>query len=448
MSILRAALYERVSTEEQAMRGFSIDAQMDNLTDYCNRNNLKIVGHYTDEGISGAKPPLKRPSLKRLLDDVESGRIDIVLFTKLDRWFRSVKEYFKVQDILDKYKVEWKAIHEDYDTSTANGRMAITIFLAIAQNEREKTAERIKVVFEHKRKNREACFGGGVAPLGYKKERDSEGVYRLVKDPDTEQAVQDFWNVLLSTHSLHKAIRHMDNVYDLKKDWQSWARMSRSEFYYGSYRGIDGYCEPYISKEDFQKYHDGRPTKATPTGRTYLFRGMIRCPECGAKMIGNADVRQSGEYKLYRCRNRLKTCKNGGSISEKKIEKQLLANINEFLKDEIAAVELEVTTKSKPKVNINALKEKRRRLTVAYMAGNLSDDDYLSKDSELKTLISNAESENAQKPRNIEPLKKLLEVDFASLYKTLDDEERQRFWRELIQEIVIEDRIIKKIIFF
>ena len=101
------------------------------LEKYAKDNNMKIVGVYLDEGISGAKPPLKRPDLKRLLDDVEAGKIDMILFTKLDRWFRSVKEYFKVQDILDNNKVEWKAIQENYDTTTANGQMAITIFLAV-----------------------------------------------------------------------------------------------------------------------------------------------------------------------------------------------------------------------------------------------------------------------------------------------------------------------------
>ena len=82
MKVLRAALYERVSTEEQAMHGFSIGAQIENLTEYCKKNGYKIVDHYTDEGISGAKPPLKRPALKRLLDDVRSDKIDIIIFTK------------------------------------------------------------------------------------------------------------------------------------------------------------------------------------------------------------------------------------------------------------------------------------------------------------------------------------------------------------------------------
>ena len=63
--VLRAALYERVSTTEQSMNGYSIDAQKDNLEEHAKKNNMKIVGHYTDAGISGTKPPLKRPDLKR-----------------------------------------------------------------------------------------------------------------------------------------------------------------------------------------------------------------------------------------------------------------------------------------------------------------------------------------------------------------------------------------------
>ena len=137
LRVQRAGLFERVSTEEQSKHGFSIQAQTEALEKYCVDNNIKIVDHYCDEGVSAGKPYTKRPEMKRLLDDVQAGKIDIILFTRLDRWFRNVKEYFKVQEILDNHKVEWKAIHEDYDTTTPNGRMAITIFLAIAQAERE-----------------------------------------------------------------------------------------------------------------------------------------------------------------------------------------------------------------------------------------------------------------------------------------------------------------------
>ena len=191
MRILRAGLFERVSTEEQSRFGFSILSQKEALEEYCSNNRMKIVDHYCDEGVSGGKPYTKRPEMKRLLDDVQAGKIDVILFTRLDRWFRNVQEYFKVQEILDHHKVEWKAIWEDYDTTTSNGRMAITIFLAIAQNEREKTAERIRSVFESKRRRKESFFGPTATPVGYIEEPDEDGILRLVKDPDIQQALED-----------------------------------------------------------------------------------------------------------------------------------------------------------------------------------------------------------------------------------------------------------------
>ena len=119
MRILRGGLFERVSTEEQSRYGFSIQNQKESLEEYCEKHKIRIVDHYCDEGVSGGKPYTKRPEMKRLIDDVEAGKIDVILFTRLDRWFRNVQEYYKVQEILDRHRVEWKAIWEDYDTTTS-----------------------------------------------------------------------------------------------------------------------------------------------------------------------------------------------------------------------------------------------------------------------------------------------------------------------------------------
>ena len=113
MTILRGALWERVSTEEQAKFGYSIKAQVEALEEHAGKNRIKIVDHYCDEGVSAGKPYTKRPEMVRLLEDVKAGKIDIIIFTRLDRWFRNVKEYFKVQEILEQHRVEWKAIFEE-----------------------------------------------------------------------------------------------------------------------------------------------------------------------------------------------------------------------------------------------------------------------------------------------------------------------------------------------
>lgn len=455
MTILRAGLYERVSTEEQALRGFSIDAQIENLTEYCDKNNIKIVDHYTDEGISGAKPPLKRPALQRLLDDVEAGNIDVILFTKLDRWFRSVKEYFKVQEILDKHGVQWKAIHENYDTSTANGQMAITIFLAVAQNERDKGAERVKAVLKNKRKNKEACFGGPFKPMGYKKEKDADGIMRLVKDPETEQMTQEFWNILVRHNNLAKAIRHMGDVYGVTKSPKTWTRIARSPFYCGMWDGIEDFCPPYVSKEDWAMIQETaeRRRQDTRAKRIYLFAGMMRCPECGHILCGtyktNVRKGQKYDYLFYRCRFKSTGCTYKHSMTEIKVEKYLLKNLRRLLEVEIYEAELEKSKpKKRPKSKLPALKERLRRLNVMYMAGNISDEDYLKDDAEIKALIAKAESEAPPPERDIDPLREILKTDFEGIYKALDREEKRRFWRGLIKEIKVDGLDIVDVIFF
>lgn len=449
MAILRAGLYERVSTDEQALRGFSIETQISNLIEHCEKNNLKVVDHYTDEGISGAKPPLKRPSLQRLLDDVQAGKIDIILFTKLDRWFRSVKEYFKVQEILDKHGVQWKAIHENYDTTTANGQMAITIFLAVAQNERDRTAERIKVVFDHKRKNKEACFGGPHKPMGYMKQKDENGITRLVKDPNDEQMTQEFWNILTKQNNLNAAIRHMNNVYGVKKAHKTWLRVARSPFYCGMWEGIEDFCEPYVSKEDWLMVQEtaNRRRQDTRAKRIYLFSGMMKCPGCGHTLCGSYKINNRNgkqyRYNSYRCRFKFTTCSYKYSPTEKKIEKFLLSDLRSRLTKLLTDAELEQTKpKAKPKVDVKALKERLRRLNVTYMAGNLSDAEYLQQDAEIKLLIAKAEQVAPPPERNLEPIRELLSTNFESIYVDLDEKEKQRFWRSIIKEIVFDGKDI------
>ena len=447
--ILRVGLYGRVSTEEQALRGFSIEAQVDALKEYCKENGLKIVDIYLDEGISGAKPPLKRPALKRLLEDVEAGKIDMILFTKLDRWFRSVKEYFKVQDVLDNNKVEWKAIQENYDTTTANGQMAITIFLAVAQNERDKTAERIKVVLDHKRKNKEACFGGRAIPFGYMKEEDKDGVMRLIKNPETQQATQEFWDILIESNNLNKAIRHMTNEYGIHKDWKSWKRMTQSDFYCGIHRGVQDFCPAYVTPENFLKFQERDIIKSTPSGVAYYFRSKMRCPECGNKLCGDVDRRYGRVNKSYRCAFRGRGCSNHKSMPEKKTEKFLLEHMEQFINITIKEVEVEANdpkNKSNVEKRLRKLKEQLRRLNVMYMAGNKTDEEYFKEDAEIKLAISKAEKElEISRPRKVDHLVELLETDFRSAYSILNDEEKQEFWQDLIKEIKLDKTDMKRI---
>lgn len=444
--ILRAACYERVSTDEQAKFGFSIKAQIDALDDHCIKNKIKIVDHYTDDGVSGGKPAMKRPAMSRLLEDVEDGKIDIILFTRLDRWFRNVPEYFKVQEILDKNKVQWKAIWEDYDTTTSNGRMAITIFLAIAQNEREKGSERIKAVFNNKIKNKEAIVAEQSMFYGYTREEDEHGVMRIVKDPKLKDALEDFWELVIKYHNVGKACKIVNQDHGLNRDVIHWQRTARNEIYTGRYKGVEDYCEPYVSYEDWKAFQDRPKIKQTQQGRVFLFTGMMRCPYCNRMLTSafTSRFRKDGtrqESFQYRCKNYQNTCTFRKCISEKKITKYLLDNLEQLLEGEIARIKLaQAKPKKKKKSNVAKLREQLRRLNVAYITGNKPDEEYIAETKELNEQIKRAEELERDDVANKDTvlLEEVLEMDFRSVYESLDPEDRRRFWRNIIKQIHVD----------
>ena len=99
--IKRCAIYIRVSTSEQMMHGKSLEAQREYLEHYAKEHHMIVVGIYADEGKTARKELKKRKAIHALLEDVKAGKIDIILFWRLDRWFRNLSDFNKVQDILD-----------------------------------------------------------------------------------------------------------------------------------------------------------------------------------------------------------------------------------------------------------------------------------------------------------------------------------------------------------
>lgn len=451
MTILRAGCYERVSTDEQAKYGYSIRTQISDLTEYCQKNQIKIVDHYTDEGVSGGKPINKRPQLMRLIEDVKAGKIDIILFTKLDRWSRNTKEFFKAQDILDELKVEWKAIHERYDTTTPDGRMAITIFLAIAQNEREKNADRVTRVFADKRKRKEAWFGSHSMPFGYTKEKDESGVFRLVKDPELRDAVQDFWDITIKSGSAFKAMTYVNETYGLKRAKKSWYDVLHGEIYTGKCREIENYCEPYVSYEDWKTLQDRTVGWVTQRKYTYLFSGLIKCPGCGRSLKATYMYGKTKDklYFGYRCNaTATKHCDYKHTVHEIGFEKKMLARIENDVREKIKEIEeARAQPKNTSQKRLKSLKEQLRRLEVVYMSGNKSDDDYIAESMIINSKIREAEAELKNDPteRDTSSLQAFLDSNFKERYAELSREEKKIFWSRLVQEIQMEGKEIKSV---
>ena len=145
-----AGIYVRVSTERQALEGYSVAAQKENLLAFARTNNFQIYDVYADEGISG-KSVEGRPSVKRLIKDIQDGNVDVVLIQKFDRLTRNITDTEEFIKLFQKYDVDvWSISDGKVDISNSNGKFMTLLRGLFAQHERELTSERIKVAFSEK----------------------------------------------------------------------------------------------------------------------------------------------------------------------------------------------------------------------------------------------------------------------------------------------------------
>lgn len=143
-------LYVRCSKEEQAKFGDTIEAQTEDLKEFARQHHLQVVDIYIDEGHTARKKYNKRKEFVRMLHDIELHKFQYIIFTKLDRWFRNISDFYKIQEIFDNNGVTWLTALERYEMETTNGRLNVNIRLSVAQDEADRDSDRIKDVFRLK----------------------------------------------------------------------------------------------------------------------------------------------------------------------------------------------------------------------------------------------------------------------------------------------------------
>ena len=165
---IHCAIYTRKSTEEGLEQAFnSLQAQREACEAYIKsqkHENWQLVStEYDDGGYSGGN--LERPALKRLLSDVKNGLVDIIVVYKIDRLTRSLMDFSKIVEVLDKHNASFVSITQHFNTTTSMGRLTLNMLLSFAQFEREVTGERIRDKMAASKKK--GMWMGGRPPLGY-----------------------------------------------------------------------------------------------------------------------------------------------------------------------------------------------------------------------------------------------------------------------------------------
>ena len=456
------AAYVRVSTQEQKLHGLSLDAQKMKLTQYAEANNMRIVEWYVDEGVSGRKLIRNRPELQRMIQDAEQGKFERIIFIKLDRFFRSVAEYHECMKRIA--PVVWSTTEEDYDLTTANGRMLVNMKLTIAELEADQTGERIRIVNEYKVQTGQPLVGDRSQPFGFKNGIDeTTGRKKVIRDPDFEDAVRDTIAHYLRHQSRKKALIYLNTKYHAGISYKALRALLENTMLYGEYRGNPSYCEAYIDKDTFDRIQEisTRNVKMHTDGeaRHYIFSGLLLCPECGSKLKGTISSEEINgtryKYKRYRCPQHALNhrCTYNKSLSENAFERLMLADIEKFLeKAKLKSFELaDDDALIIPKYDIEDIHAQIDRLNYSWQTGKIRKvEQYESQYAELLEKLEAAEAERKQVPvKDFSHIEATLHEGWQAIYNDLDDEHKRAFWRSFISSIETNwEKTIERVNFF
>lgn len=449
LKIIRVAKYIRVSTDRQVKTGDSLREQDDTLTEYIKtHDNMIDSGIYIDDGISGQK--LDRDDFTRLMNDVEEDKLDLIIFTKLDRWFRSLRHYLNTQEMLERHGVSWLAVSQPFfDTTTAHGRAFVAQSMTWAELEAQNDSERILAVFDNKVKNGEVLSGS--APRGFKIVDK-----HLVLDEEADKLLQLFQEY--RAHPCLAALkRYAARELGIVLSTRQLKRIIQNPKYKGVFRDNNNYCPVLVPSDlwdDCNRLID-RNVKENKK-YNYIFSGLLRCGHCGKAFsalvvkkrqnnkIVEPEIAENGEvknaYPAYRCSNMYrKGCVNIKNHYERTLEKRLLADLKPEIEKYIAEYEISAAPAIDAEAKMREYKKKIDRLKELFVNDLISIDEFkrdrLKFDAEIEKLS------NAPPPekKDFTAIRKVLTMDIEHFYHTLTVDEKNQFWRSFIDYIELDN---------
>lgn len=466
---MKVGIYIRVSTQEQANEGYSIDAQTDRLTSYCKSRDWSIYNTYVDGGFSGSNT--NRPALQQLMNDIENKKINCVLVYKLDRLSRSQKDtLYLIEDVFLKNKIDFVSLNENFDTSSPFGRAMIGILSVFAQLEREQIKERSLMGRIERAKNG-LWHGGGYDPFGY----DYINGQLIINEYEAS-IVREVFDLFLKKIPIHRIHKILNDKYDKPIHETVLRSILTTRLYTGkiSYAGgiYDGQHEAIISEETFKAAEELLSIRAkkftgNPFKNTTLLGGLLYCANCGARYLAKGNYSGHGQKKVYRayytCYSRAKSSKKYIIDPNCKNPSYPVVVLDEIIKNEILklftdkdylskAIELNsVNTSSNTQRNIilkklDSIDLQINKLLDLYQLDGISINDIQVR---IKSLQHEKEVlKNTLTMTKIEKKKKLTSQEVISLKDSFieimdngDLREQQEIIRILINKIVVNSKL-------
>lgn len=455
---MKVAIYSRVSTEEQAREGTSLEGQMDKLEAWANREGHIITGRYKDEGYSGAKD--ERPSLNLLMMDATNKKFDVVATTKLDRFFRNLRLMLEYEDKLRKLGIGYTAIDEGIDTTNPLvGKMFFHLLGVVAEWEREIIKERTQAGKIRTWQKGKAASGKVLYGYRWNKEKEQWEI-----NEDEAKVVREIYRLYVDERLGMARVAVRLNQQKIptggwgKKGWTD-ARVewilhhpaytgkqcvNRKEIWDFDSGDISFDMPVIVDKQTHQLAlkriaMQKRVGRRNGNGDSWLLQGLIKCGECG---YGYRCIKYLSGNRSYKClgRSKIKHLDGSAKCNSKTIDAGWLETIvwdkvkacledskilresilNALDKQEQRKAELEVLCKPVNEKLAN-VREKMRRKGVRFEAGELVETQYHREIGELRK----QEADLMMQRNDIDP-QKVAELETLEGYI----EWARKFWSE------------------
>ena len=351
---IRCAIYTRKSTEEGLKQDFnSLDAQKDAATAYIRSQigeGWKLLPtEYDDGGFTGAN--MQRPALRRLLADIEAKKVDCVVVYKVDRLSRSIRDFAKIMEILEKNGATFVSVTQQFNTTTSLGRLTLNILLSFAQFEREIISERTKdkQVLARKR----GKWTGGHVPLGYDLEAG-----RLVVNPDEAARVRQIFEWYMEDQSVFGIVAKCADLGWNNKRWKTREgpiygghplrkchlyTMLANPLYAGRIRAdgeiVTATHAGIVGEKTFDLVQQKLKANTRNPGTEHrpkmdsLLRGILYCTSCGTAMTASYSSGKHRQYRYYVCSQAVQRRADGcmtRSVSAPVVESAVMESVKRF----------------------------------------------------------------------------------------------------------------------
>jgi site-specific DNA recombinase len=352
--MVRCAIYTRKSTEEGLSQEFnSLDAQRECAEAYILSQRQQgwtvLPEPYDDGGFSGAN--LDRPALQRLLADIQSGKVDCVVIYKVDRLSRSLFDFARIMQILEKHGVSFVSVTQQLNSNTPMGRLTLHVLLSFAQFEREIVGERTRD--KQSAARRKGRWTGGYPVLWYDAD-PSRG--RLVVNEREAAQIREIFGLFLRDGSLDATLAEMQQRGWRMKSWTTrkgrqhvgqpfdragLVRLLTNVLYCGEVRHkgkvYPGEQAAIMNRQIWQQAQvllrqtqGGERVRKRPGA---LLQDLLRCGACGSRMVAGYSTKKQRRYSYYVCRKAQQqgaaSCP-GQSIPAARLEGAILAGLEEL----------------------------------------------------------------------------------------------------------------------